>query len=95
MIIFKCDKCGYLSEPQEGTSMPKDANGRKFWSDVVIRSSRGRVKTFHLCPPCKKKLNIPDDFNEAQANMADNLMEILTEIAQDAAAAVIAVVSRS
>ena len=76
MIIYKCDKCDVTGEIPKGTRRISHPKG---WFDIIHGNSlNGR--TYHICPDCRKKLDIPDDSREAEAHVGDQLIGLIEEI---------------
>ena len=78
MWILKCDRCGMISEPQKNSSCPKG------WQELSYQVSRF-YNTNQLCPKCCIVLKIPACIEpKREQTISDNLIDILSEIAQDA-----------
>lgn len=78
MIIFVCDKCGTHSEPKDSHAImvPKD------WRELSFQIKYQNQKKLFVCPDCCKAMKI--DAGEYLETVRESLVEILTEIAQDA-----------
>lgn len=77
MFVFKCDKCGKLSEPQEKNLLMDN------WETITYSTYCGSVIK-HLCPDCATALKIPREVRGKTKLMENNLIEILSEIAREA-----------
>ena len=80
MFIIICAKCDKRSEPQ------KESYAKDGWQSIRLQGSfsHGSLE-HHLCPECCEKLKIPS-ITDRQRNttVGEQLVEILTEIAQEA-----------
>ena len=79
MIILKCDKCGKESEPQKN-DFPRDG-----W-DYIIYTARQERVTKHLCPECRKQLEIPSYSDHKPTRyeyMGEQIIDIITQISQE------------
>ena len=79
MIVYICDKCGKNSEQKNSgsyLSIPKN------WRELSFSVKYQTNHILFLCPECCETLKIPSDVE--RQTIADNLVEILTEIAQEA-----------
>ena len=77
VIIHICDRCAAKHQQQKGeqASTPND------WAQIQA-ARYGGCPYFELCPECIKKLGLSKNYNERQPQIADQLLEILEEIAQ-------------
>jgi len=82
MIVHKCDKCGKEAPQSTGQAAltPKD------WYALNCGRYAGLRMNYELCPTCRKTLKIPVDDHDADKDAAERLIELLTEIANDAVA---------
>jgi hypothetical protein len=79
MIIYKCDKCGKTAETKRGVRSPMRPDG---WFTLTHgQYSNGRE--YHICPECRKSLDIPDDYGKATGYIGDQLIEIIGEIVSE------------
>ena len=83
MWIMQCDKCKKQSEPQE---MAFVGFGTE-WVSFSITAGYSTKRTYILCDQCQEALNIPKE--QPEPTIADNLMDILSDMARDAAREVI------
>ncbi len=78
MIIYVCDKCKAQSD--------KQGNGRynpKGWRNLTFKTGYNYAALeYILCPKCQEELHLPE--NKAMGDIGDQLMEIISEIAQNA-----------
>jgi len=78
--IWHCDKCAKEAEINEARSWetPKD------WLKLELRYNSSSYGNKILCPDCKATLKVGPIKIETVANVGDQLIEILSEIAQEA-----------
>jgi len=77
MITHNCDKCSKEIKQEKGQKAREPEN----W--ITIRpGGYGCQVAFELCPDCQKALNLPKE--SVPETLAERLIDILTEIAQDA-----------
>ena len=78
MIIHKCDKCGKLSEQKKTES----ASTPEGW--VSLRLNKGVYSSasaiYEVCSECADALKIPKEYREQVPNIAERLIEILSDI---------------
>ena len=79
MLIHKCDKCGKTAEQKAGeyNKTPKD------WRNITFRVCGGRVE-YEICAECRESLKIPTDYGQGEDDIGKRLIELLSEIAQEA-----------
>ncbi len=81
MIIFVCDNCKKQTEPSRVryNTTPKD------WRQITfhVNYSVGNI-VYLVCPECQDKLGIPKDV-KINETIGDKLLDIIAEIATDAA----------
>ena len=79
MIIHQCDKCGKNSTQKKGES----ASTPPGWYLLAFKMGYGYSSTvyYDICAECRISLGIPD--SKPEENVADRLIEILSEIVQD------------
>ena len=79
MIIHKCDKCGVQVAQKKG-ERPKCPEG---WCDLAP-FGYGRTTHYEICPECQEALGLPKEDTAQRETITDNLIDILSEIAQEA-----------
>ena len=84
MHVIQCDKCKTNSYPSNATGSPDD------WRRITFAMGYPNGKrSYDLCTDCCKLLNIPIGTGVEPA-LADRLLDIITEVAGEAAADAIA-----
>ena len=80
MHIIQCDKCKKHSGPRDETGSPDD------WRRITFAMGYPHgQKSYDLCPDCCKLMNIPVG-NAVDSNLADRLLDIISELAGEAVA---------
>lgn len=78
MFLLQCEKCKVQSMPTtEGWRVPDD------WRNLEYRLKGygSTIRTYHLCAPCAKAMNLPED---KKVSLADQFLDILSELAAEA-----------
>ena len=80
MIIHKCDKCGKQVEQKSGQRDSTPSG----WIAIRYGPNFSTNWIYEICGECRVKLNIPDDYRDRERDVGERLIEILSEIAQEA-----------
>ncbi len=80
MIIHVCDKCGKKEEQAKGTA---NRNLPDKWFALTFNLSYSGHRRYDICPKCRTKMGIPDNYQEAAQYTGDQLVEIISEIAAE------------